>query len=89
MKLYKFYGSFCAPCKVLSPIVDSVMLSFPKIKLISIDVEKEKNMVKKFNIFFVPKLILIDEKDNILWEHNGLINKIELIKSLNYFYAKY
>lgn len=74
MKIIKAYGDWCAPCRVLSTKLDG----FDKcpIENLNIDLELEKTL--ELNIRSVPTLILFNDKNEELWRHSGVIDKIQL-----------
>lgn len=64
MKLYKFYGNFCAPCKTLSTLLDNMKLNVP---IVNVDIEDDtEDLVTKFHIRNVPTLVLVDSNENEL-----------------------
>lgn len=64
MKLYKFYGNFCAPCKALSALLDNMELNVP---IVNVDIEDDaEDLVTKFHIRNVPTLVLVDSNENEL-----------------------
>lgn len=75
MKLLKFYGTFCAPCKVLTASLSSLNLKMP---VEDIDVDLNVDAVKKYSIRGVPTLILLDSGGNELGRKVGALNAIQL-----------
>ncbi|MBO7211804.1 MAG: thioredoxin family protein [Methanobrevibacter sp.] len=64
MKLYKFYGDFCAPCKVLSALLEKMELKVP---IIEVNIEDDdEDLVTKYHIRNVPTLILVDKNETEL-----------------------
>lgn len=61
MKLLKFYGTFCTPCKVLADRLSKIKLNIP---LLDYDVEEEVELTEKWKVRNVPTVILVDENDN-------------------------
>lgn len=61
MKLYKFYGNFCAPCKALTTLLESTQLSIP---VVPIDIEDDpEDLVTEYRIRNVPTLVLVDDNE--------------------------
>lgn len=77
MKILKFTGQYCAPCKALTKTFDSLNLS---IEVKNIDIEEELDIVEEFKIKSVPTCILIDDngKENKRWV--GTFNVKEELK---------
>ena len=61
MKLLKFYGTYCKPCKVLADRLSKIELN---ITLHSYDVEEEVELTEKWKIRNVPTVILVDDDNN-------------------------
>ena len=81
--LVDFYADWCGPCQTLSPIVQQASKSFRgAIKVIKINVDKNKAISEKFGIRSIPTLILF-KKGKVIWRKAGLLTKRELITHLN------
>lgn len=61
MKLLKFYGTYCKPCKVLADRLSKIELN---ITLHSYDVEEEVELTEKWKVRNVPTVILVDDDNN-------------------------
>ena len=58
MKLLKFYGTYCKPCKVLADRLSKIELDIP---LIDYDVEEEIDLTEEWKVRNVPTVILVDD----------------------------
>lgn len=83
MKLLKFEASWCYPCKALEPKLNTVLKSFPDIKLVKIDVDNDRESVRKYNVRSVPCLILLNEKGEEVDSRVGLLTHKELEEFLS------
>ncbi|MGO4919574.1 thioredoxin family protein [Maribacter spongiicola] len=71
--LVYFYAPWCAPCKLLRPVIEQVIEEFVDvIKSIEIDVEVKLGIVKRYKIKGVPTLILF-KNGTPLWRHTGVM----------------
>src|SRR5699024_9972341 len=76
--LIDFHATWCGPCQTLAPILEDIKSDFgDKIKLIKIDVDKNKPLADQFGIRSVPTLMLFKNGDR-LWRNSGLISKQDL-----------
>ena len=77
--LIDFYATWCEPCKQLSPIIDIVSSEIEDVKFVRIDVDKNKELSYKYQIQYMPTLIVI-ENGNEINRSVGLINKDSIKK---------
>ena len=81
MEILKFYGTWCAPCKVLSPIVDEVAEEVG-VKVTGVNVEEDQQMLDKYGITAVPTLVFLkagEETDRL----HGVVTKKDIVKCLS------
>ena len=82
--LVKFWGSYCQPCKRMEPILDNISITYDKkIKIFSVNVEKNQSITNKFNIRSIPSLLFF-KNNNLLDKKFGFLNENqikELIKT--------
>lgn len=55
----KFSASWCAPCKMLSKVIESIDTDIP-FEEIDIDIDENQEYAKQFGIRGVPTLIMVD-----------------------------
>lgn len=73
-----FYAPWCAPCRKMMPMIDSLKTEYKeKLTIVKINVDASKKLMKELGIVSVPYLVLF-QKGNILFVKNGLIEKQEL-----------
>lgn len=63
--LIDFYADWCGPCKRLSPIVDKVSVDNKDVKFVRIDVDKNKDLMTKYNVSSIPTLVVIENGEEI------------------------
>jgi thioredoxin-like negative regulator of GroEL len=79
MKILKFSGDWCQPCKALQAVLEDVLpYDFPEIDLVEVDVKKDPDMTREWGIRSVPTLILIDSDDNWLKTSVGFMDNAKL-----------
>jgi thioredoxin len=55
----KFWATWCAPCKRMSPILDKMEDEFKSIKFVSVDVDQIPAIAQKFKVRMLPTLLLL------------------------------
>lgn len=80
--LVDFYAEWCGPCKMMKPILlDVAERMGDGITILSIDVDKEKELAVQYRIQSVPTLIIY-KNGKQLWRQSGVISANALIKLL-------
>lgn len=80
-----FYATWCGPCKVIAPILDEISKEYAgKIDVYKVDVDKEPELAKEFNVQSIPTLLMIPMKgkSQVL---QGAMSKDQLTKIINDF----
>ena len=58
--LIDFFAPWCAPCKAMAPVIDSIAQNAgDSIKICKVNVESEKELASKFGIMSIPTLVVI------------------------------
>lgn len=59
--LVDFYAEWCAPCRNLSPLLDSVAEKYENIIIVKVDVDKngELGRMQPYNVKGIPNIFLI------------------------------
>jgi thioredoxin 1 len=80
--LVDFYADWCGPCKTLAPILKQVKEELgDALKVIKIDVDKNKALAGKFQVRGVPTMILF-KNGKQLWRQSGVLQKNELVATI-------
>lgn len=76
--LVDFYTDWCAPCKMMAPILKELKSEMGEnIHIIKIDAEKNADAAIRYQVRGVPTLILF-HKGNILWQQAGVVQAKQL-----------
>ena len=59
--LVDFFASWCGPCKMLSPVIDSFAEEFPQYKVCKINVDEEQELAQKYGVMSIPTLVVIKD----------------------------
>ena len=81
MKILKFYADWCGPCKALTQVIKN---AGDKITMPVTEVNIDENIAYSvdFNVRSVPTLIVVDENENEIRRHVGLMNEEKLLEFL-------
>ncbi len=83
MVFVDFYAPWCAPCRKMMPMMDSLKIEYKnKITIVKINADASKKLIKELGIVSVPYLVLYHQ-GSILFAQNGAIDKQELEKVFN------
>ena len=79
--LVDFWASWCAPCRMLSPIVDEIGEESVDVVVGKINVDEQQELAARFKVASIPTL-LVFEKGEVKNKSVGVISKAEIIKLL-------
>ena len=75
--LVDFNAEWCGPCKMLRPVLDKYAEEHDNVKIVSINVDDNNELARKYNVFSIPCLVVIKngkETDRTV----GLIYRTEI-----------
>ena len=78
--LVDFWASWCAPCRMLSPIVDQVADEVSDVKVVKVNVTDEEELAAAYNVMSIPTLIVFKNGQEVK-RSTGFIPK-EAVKAL-------
>jgi thioredoxin 1 len=80
--LVDFFATWCGPCQTMAPILKQVKDELgDAVKIIKIDVDKNKALANTFQVRGVPTFILF-KNGKQTWKQAGMLSKKELINIL-------
>ncbi|WP_417885422.1 thioredoxin [Zunongwangia sp.] len=81
--LIDFHASWCEPCKALSPVLKEVKNELGEtVKIIKIDIDKNQQLAKKYQVKSVPTLILFKNGKQV-WRQSGIVQKNVIVSIIN------
>ena len=63
--LIDFWAAWCMPCKMLSPVVESIAEEYDNIKVGKVNVDEQLPLAQKFNVMNIPTLTAFNNGDHI------------------------
>ena len=76
--LVDFYATWCGPCKMMSPIIDS-LANERAFKVVKIDVDKNIEIAQEYSVMSIPTLILF-KNGKLVDKKNGFMPKELLLE---------
>jgi thioredoxin 1 len=79
--LVDFYADWCAPCRMMAPILQQVSKEMEgKVKVIKVNVDKNGDAAQKYQIRSIPTMILF-RNGKVQWQGVGVM-QADQIKSI-------
>jgi len=63
--LVDFYAPWCAPCKMIAPVVEQISADFAQLKVVKVNADNAQELMIKFGIRGIPTLVLIENGELI------------------------
>jgi thioredoxin 1 len=83
--LVDFTATWCGPCKTMAPILEDLKAKMgDNVTIIKIDIDKNENAARSFDIQSVPTFLLFKEGKQ-LWRKSGVIPASELMLTIESF----
>lgn len=77
--LIDFYADWCAPCKMLSPIIEGVDEENNDIKVAKINVDELQELAIKYEVMSIPTLVVIKNGQEVN-RSVGFISKSQILE---------
>ena len=70
-----FWAEWCGPCRMVGPVVEELANDYDgKVKFVKVNVDEAGELSKKYNVFSIPTLILLN-KGEIVSQQVGAASK--------------
>ena len=77
--LIDFYADWCGPCKMFSPIVESVAEENEDIKVVKIDVDNAQDLAIKYKVMSIPTIVVIKNGQEVN-RNVGVVSKSQILE---------
>lgn len=77
--LIDFFATWCGPCKMVSPVVDEIANERPDIKVCKLDVDRNLDLARSFQVMSVPTLVAM-KNGEIVNKIIGAMPKVQILK---------
>ena len=79
--LLDFWASWCAPCRMVVPIIEEIAGERPDIKVGKINVDEQPELTSKFGIMSIPTLVVM-KNGKIVQQVSGARPKNAILEML-------
>ena len=77
--LIDFYADWCGPCKMFSPIIESVAEENEDIKVVKIDVDNAQDLAIKYQVMSIPTIVVIKNGQEVN-RNVGVVSKSQILE---------
>jgi thioredoxin 1 len=64
--LVDFFAEWCGPCKIMSPILDSISEKYnDSVLILKVNVDNFPDLAKTYNVMSIPTLILFQDGEQV------------------------
>ncbi len=80
--LLDFWAPWCAPCRMVVPIIEEIAGERPDIKVGKINVDEQPELASKFSIMSIPTLVVM-KNGKIRNIRKGIYQKVKMCRCNN------
>ncbi len=79
--LVDFYADWCAPCKMMSPVIDEIANENMDVKVGKINCDEEMELAQEYGVMSIPTILVIKDGE-ISKKFIGLTAKEDILEAL-------
>ena len=68
--LVEFWADWCAPCKMMKPILSKLEEELPALKIGLVNADLEQGLVSQLDVTSIPTVFLFKDGE-LVWSHQG------------------
>jgi thioredoxin 1 len=80
--LVDFYADWCAPCRMIAPVLEELAKETPNAKIVKVNVDRAPQLAARYGVNSIPTLMVFKD-GRIAAQHVGLANRAELERLLD------
>lgn len=78
------FATWCAPCRMLAPVLEELEKEYPDVKFCKINVDEERELAEKFRVESIPMVAFVKD-DTFLDMSVGYVPKENLAAKIREF----
>lgn len=79
--LIDFWATWCAPCKMIAPIIEEIAIENQHIKVCKVNVDEEPELAGAFKVASIPMLVVVKD-GRVINSGVGFMPKENVLKLL-------
>lgn len=80
--LVDFYATWCGPCKMTGPIIDTLAEEMKNVKFVKIDVDQNQELASQYQVFSIPTFLVVKD-GQVVNQFVGAQSKEAFITEIN------
>lgn len=82
--LLQFYADWCAPCKMLSGVLDHIEGDIREnVDFVRVNIDHDRELKDEFFVRSVPTMILLNKQGDIYWRNTGVVPPQEIMRHVS------
>lgn len=83
LQVLLFGAENCGSCSLNESRIKDVLKDFPEVEFLHKDIEKDKDLVKKYQILTVPTIVVLNEGKK-MYEIKGIVERDRFHREMDY-----
>ena len=77
-----FFATWCAPCKMLAPVLEDVQEEMKNVKIVKVDIDENPNVASEYKVKNIPTIKVFKNGEEIT-TNVGVLPKGALLEMIN------